>query len=120
MTPMLSTLLVRLSGKGIRVLVTEIAARHGVTIVQIFGKDRHDKIALARHHVWHALRELDAREWSLPRLGAFFGRHHTTILQGISSFEFNAGLTTDHAKMYAAKRSVRKAAHAASRVREVA
>ena len=100
----------------LRELVAEICARYLIAVDQVLSRDRRAATALARHHIWHELRE---RGWSYPQIGELFRRDHSTVMQGVSSFELIAGLTTDNAKAYAVKRDVRKAAYA-ERGREVA
>jgi hypothetical protein len=50
-----------------------------VPIADILGRDRRPLIAAARHEaIWRVRR---VTGWSLPRLGRFFKRDHTTVLQ---------------------------------------
>jgi hypothetical protein len=52
-----------------------------VPIADILGRNRRPPIAAARHEaVW---RVRLATGWSLPRLGRFFKRDHTTVLHSI-------------------------------------
>jgi hypothetical protein len=58
-----------------------VSARTRVPIADILGRNRRPPIAAARHEaVW---RVRLATGWSLPRLGRFFKRDHTTVLHSI-------------------------------------
>jgi hypothetical protein len=58
-----------------------VSTRTGVPLADILGRNRHPPIAAARHEaVW---RVGLATGWSLPRLGRFFKRDHTTVLHSI-------------------------------------
>ncbi|MBV8797602.1 MAG: hypothetical protein JO136_21905 [Hyphomicrobiales bacterium] len=54
-------------------------------IADILGRNRRQPIAAARHEaVW---RVRLATGWSLPRLGRFFKRDHTTVLHSLRKME---------------------------------
>jgi hypothetical protein len=56
-----------------------------VSIAEILGRNRRPPIAAARHEaVW---RVRLATGWSLPRLGRFFKRDHTTVLHSLRKME---------------------------------
>jgi hypothetical protein len=56
-----------------------------VPIADILGRNRRPPIAAARHEaVW---RVRLATGWSLPRLGRFFKRDHTTVLHSLRKME---------------------------------
>jgi hypothetical protein len=58
-----------------------VSTRTRVPIAEILGRNRRPPIAAARHEaVW---RVHLATGWSLPRLGRFFKRDHTTVLHSI-------------------------------------
>ena len=58
-----------------------VSTRTRVPIAEILGRNRRPPIAAARHEaVWRAHL---ATGWSLPRLGRFFKRDHTTVLHSI-------------------------------------
>ena len=58
-----------------------VSTRTCVPIADILGRNRRPPIAAARHEaVW---RVRLATGWSLPRLGRFFKRDHTTVLHSI-------------------------------------
>ena len=60
-------------------LIATVAAAHGLTPEQL-RHDRQRPAPAARAEVYRALRELG---WSYPRIGDFFGRHHTTVMVAI-------------------------------------
>jgi hypothetical protein len=56
-----------------------------VSIADILGRDRRPLIAAARHEaIWRVRR---VTGWSLPRLGRFFNRDHTTVLHSVREME---------------------------------
>ncbi|MCC6175522.1 MAG: chromosomal replication initiator protein DnaA [Chloroflexi bacterium] len=61
--------------------IVDAVARHfGVTVEDLRGKARHQKIVAPRHLAMYLLRE-DAR-LSYPQIGALLGRDHTSALHG--------------------------------------
>ena len=65
-----------------RLIIAEVAERHGITVEQIMGDSRKRHISWPRQE---AMYELGRRsKWmSLTAIARFFGRDHTTILHGI-------------------------------------
>ena len=62
-----------------------VSTRTCVPIADILGRNRRPPIAAARHEaVW---RVRQATGWSLPRLGRFFKRDHTTVLHSLRKME---------------------------------
>jgi Bacterial dnaA protein helix-turn-helix len=62
-----------------------VSTRTCVPIADILGRNRRPPIAAARHEaVW---RVRHATGWSLPRLGRFFKRDHTTVLHSLRKME---------------------------------
>jgi Bacterial dnaA protein helix-turn-helix len=62
-----------------------VSTRTLVPIADILGRNRRPPIAAARHEaVW---RVRLATGWSLPRLGRFFKRDHTTVLHSLRKME---------------------------------
>ncbi len=57
----------------------------GVTVADIAGDSRRQPIAYARQLAYWCAREVTAL--SLPELGAYFGRHHSTVLHGVTEIE---------------------------------
>jgi chromosomal replication initiation ATPase DnaA len=61
-----------------------------VPIADILGRNRRPPIAAAHHEaVW---RVSQATGWSLPRLGRFFKRDHTTVLHSIREMNKRSAL----------------------------
>lgn len=67
-------------------LVDAIAAKHGVTLLDLCGRRRTMRFARARSEVWHFLYHA-CEDLSYPDLGALFGRDHSTIRYGVLSHE---------------------------------
>lgn len=74
----LETLFPRIAAKRI---LAEAADKHGVTVEDVLGPARPHRLTLARQEAMYRLR-LDMR-WSLPRIGSFMNRDHSTVLHGI-------------------------------------
>jgi chromosomal replication initiation ATPase DnaA len=77
----------------VRALVEAVAASHGVTVADIIGDRRIVKIAHARCAAYAAVR--DGTNASLPSIGRWFRRHHSTVLAGIRSHEARAKASAD-------------------------
>ena len=68
-----------------RAALQAVSTRTRVPIAEILGRNRRPPIAAARHEaVW---RVRLATGWSLPRLGRFFKRDHTTVLHSLRKME---------------------------------
>ena len=62
-----------------------VSTRTRVPSADILGRDRRPLIAAARHEaIWRVRR---VTGWSLPRLGRFFDRDHTTVLHSVREME---------------------------------
>lgn len=68
-----------------RNIVREVAATHGITVAEMLSPRRFTKLVLARQEAWWRCKKETTQ--SLPQIGAFFHRDHTTILSGIRHFE---------------------------------
>lgn len=67
-----------------------VSRRTGVSVEEILGRQRIQKIASACHKsIWQMRR---ATDWSLPRVGKFFAdrEHHTTVLHSSRCMESRA------------------------------
>ena len=64
-------------------IVESVAARHGVSVADIFGQCRLKKIVIARHEA--IVEVVEARpHWSYPEVARLFGgRDHTTIMHAV-------------------------------------
>ena len=68
-------------------LVRKIAARHGVTVEQMLSALRFHHLVQARLELYRTLRRWG---WSLPAIGSFARRNHTTILAALRTPEEKA------------------------------
>ena len=70
-----------------REVIREVAARHRLTIAELVGESRKREIAWPRIEAMARIRALtgpDGRpRYTLPRIGQFFGRDHTTVLSAV-------------------------------------
>lgn len=57
-------------------LVRRVAARHGVTLVELIGVDRTAHVVACRVEIIRALR---AKGWSQPAIGRLLQLDHTTV-----------------------------------------
>jgi len=64
---------------GARRIVAHIARKHGVTPEDIYGPRRHAVVMEARFEAVAMVYTMNPA-WSLPQLGRFFNRDHTTVL----------------------------------------
>lgn len=65
----------------IRQISEEVGATHGIPISDLRGPRRYRVLCKARAEVYAKAHALG---YSLPRIGRFFNRHHTTVLHGIN------------------------------------
>ena len=68
-------------------IVEEVAAEHGFTASQLFGPWRRYDICRARFECWGRLRtelKFASGPPSLPQIGSWFGRHHTSVMNGLN------------------------------------
>ena len=65
-----------------------IALRHGLTRHDILGWSRKDHIVKARQHCFRHFRQktVNGRIMSYPEIGRLFGRHHSTVIYGVSQY----------------------------------
>jgi chromosomal replication initiator protein len=66
---------------GVERIVARVAAAFGVSAKELFGPSRRRTVLLARQVAMALAREVDGL--SLPRIGAAFGRDHTTVLHAV-------------------------------------
>jgi len=73
-----------------------VAAMHGFTLAEIKGRCRQKRICQARFAVIAALRAERNRHgeprWSLPAIGRFLNRDHTTIIHALRRVEAATGV----------------------------
>jgi chromosomal replication initiation ATPase DnaA len=64
-----------------RVIIKDVAHKHGLKDKEILSKDRHRRVAWPRHEAFERLyRET---KMSLPAIAHIFGMNHTSVLYGI-------------------------------------
>lgn len=71
-------------------IAREVAEQHGFTVDQLVGPSPRHDLARARFCAWNRIRtEVRFRGLppSLPQIGKWFGRDHTSILHGLRRFE---------------------------------
>lgn len=67
--------------KPLSAILTEVAAKHGVTVTMLLSHRRPPHIVRARHEAyWRAHEETMA---SLPEIGRAYNRDHTSIMFGV-------------------------------------
>jgi chromosomal replication initiation ATPase DnaA len=66
-------------------LVEEVARRRGVLVEQLCGTERTLSISRARQEAWWRLRHHPERYYSFFEIARLFGRHHTTIMAGVTA-----------------------------------
>jgi len=73
----------------VRAILSDIAEQHGLTVDDIIGQGRTRRISTARQAAYHALFTTPTPMGTPPSLtiiGAWTGRHHTSVAHGITRF----------------------------------
>lgn len=65
------------------------ATKHGVEVNDLRGRRVYHRFTHARQEAYALIR--DALGWSYPKLGRYFGRHHTSIMQGVDAHRARCG-----------------------------
>lgn len=65
---------------SMREIAEQVCAKHGVTVADIRGPHRPHKITRARHETFARIRR--ETSFSLPSIGRWFHKDHTTVLYG--------------------------------------
>jgi hypothetical protein len=65
--------------------VLEMLDGTGVTLEQLKSRSREQKLVDLRHHAFWILRT--RFNWSMPKIGRFFNRDHTTALHGVERWQ---------------------------------
>ena len=71
-------------------IVKQVADEHGFTVDQLCGPSPRHDLARARFDAWHRIRtevRFRGTQPSLPQIGKWFGRDHTSILHGLRRYE---------------------------------
>lgn len=71
-----------------RQILAEAAERHGLTVEDLTGLSRKQKVVVARWEVMRALRDLGR---STPRIGQILNRDHSTVIHGLRESQRRAG-----------------------------
>lgn len=70
-------------------ILDDVAARYGVAPKDILGPSRCHELVYARHEAMYLMRETRApsgfRRFTLPQIGRFMRRDHSTVVSGISA-----------------------------------
>lgn len=72
-----------------RVIAQAVALTHEVTVAELIGPRRTRLIAHARQHAFSEIRR--QTKLSLPQIGRFFNRDHSTVLSGINAHRARNG-----------------------------
>lgn len=67
-----------------KALIRLIAEDYGLTLEDILGPDRRQRIAHPRQHVMWSLRRMG---FSYPHIGQILGRDHSTVVAGVRRHE---------------------------------
>ncbi len=86
-------------GQTMRDIAAEVATHHGITVEALKGPAQHRRIVRLRQEVmFRAYEERWAdgrRVYSLPQIGAFLNRDHSTVIHGIRAHERRLGQNTE-------------------------
>lgn len=74
-----------------RQVMDEVAERRGLSVADLKGRSRHRPVVLARQEAMYLMRHHFAH-YSLPLIGSFFDRDHTTVLHGCRAHAARYGL----------------------------
>lgn len=66
-------------------LVVSICKKYHVMISGVLGRKRTQGLAIARHEIWWTIRTQTVL--SVTEIGELFGVDHTTVMNGIESYE---------------------------------
>lgn len=72
---------------SMREIAEQVCAKHGVTVADIRGPFRPQKITRARHETFARIRR--ETTFSLPSIARWFHKDHTTVSYGVRKFENN-------------------------------
>jgi len=79
----------------LRAVISEICVRHQVSETELASLSRTQRVAQARQEAYFRLYEIryagGRRRFSTIKIGAHFGRDHSTILHGIEAFKRRQG-----------------------------
>jgi PHD/YefM family antitoxin component YafN of YafNO toxin-antitoxin module len=87
-------------------ILAEVAQSHGVSINDLLAHRRFHDLVVARQEFCY--RAYSETTWSLPRIGGFMGRDHTTILWAIAAHCERKGVPNPRASSLSRLASQRK------------
>lgn len=67
-----------------RVQTRYVARKYGIPVSELVGPRKHRVYNQPRREVWARLK---AKGYSLKQIGAYYNRHHTSILHGLQQWE---------------------------------
>ena len=71
-------------------IVKETSAAHKVSLKEMMGSSRLPEVSRARQEAMYKIRLVTTPRgtvrYTLPQIGRFFGRDHTTIIHGIRAY----------------------------------
>jgi chromosomal replication initiation ATPase DnaA len=70
----------------VRRIITDVGAKHGFSVEQMVGPSTRHALARARWEAFDRLRReirIQGNPPSLPLVGGWFGRDHTTVIHGL-------------------------------------
>lgn len=68
-----------------KAVLSEVCAKHNVAVHHVMSKRRSRHVVAARHEVCWRLRE--ETNWSLPQIGRFLGRDHTSVMHACRCYD---------------------------------
>jgi chromosomal replication initiation ATPase DnaA len=74
----------RVRRKSAQALAEQVARRHGISVEELFARKRMRHLFVARAELYRLLRD---QGWSLPAIGAFVGRDHSTVMMALLPVE---------------------------------
>lgn len=72
-----------------RQVIADVAEKHGVTVAQLQGSSRERSLSYARQEAMYEARRITQK--SLPLIGQYLNRDHTTILHGVRAHAARIG-----------------------------
>lgn len=80
---------------AMRDIAIEVAARYGLPLGELTGPARHKSVCAARFEAMHLIYQErwpnGRRVYSLPQIGKFFNRDHTTVLNALKRYRERSG-----------------------------
>lgn len=77
--------LARTTAPSMAEIVAQVAIAHGVFVGEVRGPSRDRRLVAARHEAM--VQVYQTGKFSMPQVGSFFNRHHTSVLHAIRRHE---------------------------------